>query len=216
MSKVPQFEVAVRTAGGAEDLTSALRGIMPAQRWRHCREASRLAEDLAARYGHRSPALVARAALLHDVGRAWRESALRALSEWYGWEPDAEEWAGGVGLLHGPAGAAFASALGFPPEGAAAIRYHVTGRPDLTVTDKIVMAADACEPGRPHPWAVAAREALTSSLDRAVAFWVVLKTEHVRAAGLALHRRSAATLASLDGELVAEAQLLVRPFVVSP
>ncbi|UCH78849.1 MAG: HD domain-containing protein, partial [Candidatus Coatesbacteria bacterium] len=121
---------------------------MPARRWRHCREASRLAEELAGRYGHVEPALVARAALLHDVGRSWRLSSLRAVSEWYGWEPDAEEWEGGEGLLHGPAGAAFASALGLSPEGAAAIRYHVTGRPDLSATDKLVMAADACEAGR--------------------------------------------------------------------
>lgn len=215
MSKPQELEALARTLRGAEDIVSALRGIMPARRWRHCREASRLAGELAARYGHPSPALVAQAALLHDVGRSWRETSLRAVSKWYGWEPDAEEWAGGEGLLHGPAGAAFASALGLPREGATAIRYHVTGRPGLTATDKVVMAADACEPGRPYEWAAAARETLAASLDRAVAFWVVLKMEYVRAAGLALHPRSAATLAALDAELVAEVRPLVRPFVAS-
>ena len=119
----------------------------------------------------------------------------------------------GADLLHGPAGAAAAAALGLPTEGAAAVRYHVTGRPDLTPADMIVMAADAAEETRPYAWAAAAREALATSLGLAVAFWVYLKAEKVRAAGLPLHPRSAETLAALDDTLAAEARRRARPFL---
>lgn len=197
----------------ADDLASALRGVMPADRWRHSEAAARLAGELAERSGYPDPDVVHRAALLHDVGRVLAVSALRRVSEWHGWPPDEDEWAGGADLLHGPAGAAIAAALGLPAEGAAAVRYHVTGRPALTPADKIIMAADAAEETRPYAWAAAARKALETSLELAVAFWVFLKVEKVRAAGLPLHPRSAETLAALDEALVAEARRLARPFL---
>jgi hypothetical protein len=75
------------------------------------------------------------------------------------------------------------------------------------------MAADAAEETRPYAWAPAAREALETSLELAVSFWVYLKVEKVRAAGLPLHPRSAETLAALDATLVAEARRLARPFL---
>jgi HD superfamily phosphohydrolase YqeK len=116
-------------------------------------------------------------------------------------------------LMHGPAGAAVAAALGLPEEGVAAVRYHVTGRPDLTLLDKIIMAADAAEETRPYPWAAAARRALQDSLELAVAFWIKLKTEQVRAGGGVVHPRSSQTLAALGSETAAEARRLVIPFL---
>jgi putative nucleotidyltransferase with HDIG domain len=195
------------------DLEAALRGVLTPARWRHSDGAARLAAALARRFGHPAPEAIRRGALLHDVGRALRVPALRVLDDWRGWPPDEEEWAGGMDLLHGPAGAAVAAALALPPEGVAAVRYHVTGRPALTLADKLVMAADAAEETRPYPWAEAVREALDISLELAVAFWVYLKIEEVRAAGLHLHPRSGQTLAAFDAGLVAEARRRARPFL---
>lgn len=203
----------VATLQRADDLESAVRGVLPEERWRHSEAAARLAGELADRYGYPEPDVVRRAALLHDVGRALEVPALRDVSDWYGWPPDEDEWSGGADLLHGPAGAAVASALGLAAEGAAAVRYHVTGRPDLTLADRIIMAADAAEETRPYAWAPAAREALGTSLELAVAFWVYLKVEKVRAAGFPLHHRSAETLAAFDATLIAEARRLARPFL---
>jgi putative nucleotidyltransferase with HDIG domain len=203
----------VATLRGADDLASAVRGALPAERWRHSEAAARLAGELAERYGYAEPDVVRRAALLHDVGRGLSLPALRGVPDWYGWPPDEAEWAGGADLLHGPAGAAVATALGLAAEGAAAVRYHVTGRPALTLADRIIMAADAAEETRPYDWAEVAREALETSLELAVAFWVYLKVEKVRAAGLPLHPRSAETLAAFDAKLVAEARRLARPFL---
>jgi len=207
------FEGLVAALNRAGSFSSALQRIMPEARRRHSEAAADLAADLAARYGHPDADTVRRAALLHDVGRTLDLAALKGIACWHGWLPDGYEWAAGANLLHGPAGAAVARAVGLSAEGAAAVRYHVTGRPELALADKIVMAADAAEGTRRYAWAPAAREALAVSLELAVAFWVVLKVEKVRAAGLALHPRSSQTLDALDADVAAEARRLANPFL---
>ncbi len=186
---------------------------MPPGRWRHSDAASSLAAELATRYRYPAADVARRAALLHDVGRTLTNSALAAIVDWRGWPPDEDERAAGPGLMHGPAGAAVAAALGLAGEGATAIRYHVTGRADLSLLDKIIMAADAAEETRQYPWAAGARRALQDSLDLAVAFWLTLKAEQVRAAGRKLHPRSSQTLVSLGSRIAAEARRLVTPFL---
>lgn len=195
------------------DLESALRAVLPPDRWRHSEAASRLAVEIAGGYGYPEPEVIRRAVLLHDVGRVLDEQALRCVNDWRGYPPDDDEWAGGMDLLHGPVGAAVAAALGLEAEAVAAIRYHVTGRPTPALADKIIMAADAAEETRPYAWAPAARECLAESLDLAVAFWVYLKVEIVRAAGIPLHPRSVETLHALDASLVADARRRARPFL---
>jgi len=207
------FEGLVAALNRAGNLSSGLHLIMPEARRRHSEAASDLAADLAARYGHPDADAVRRAALLHDVGRSLNLAALRGINDWHGWPPDDYEWAAGANLLHGPAGAAVARAVGLSAEGAAAVRYHVTGRPELALADKIIMAADAAEGTRRYAWAPTAREALAVSLELAVAFWVVLKVESVRAARLALHPRSSQTLEALGADVVAEARRLAKPFL---
>ncbi|MGD8717833.1 MAG: HD domain-containing protein [Candidatus Zixiibacteriota bacterium] len=207
------FNAVVAALGAAADEDSALREMMSERRYDHSRGAAELAETLARQYGHPAPALVRRAALLHDVGRVLTPRAMKGISDWRGWPPDDVEKAVGPGLLHGPAGAAVASALGLPAEGAAAIRYHVTGRPEPTLADRIIMAADAAEESRSYAWAPPAREALAESLDLAVAFWLIVKAGAVRAAGRVPHSRSAETLATLDGAVVRRARRLAEPFL---
>jgi HD superfamily phosphohydrolase YqeK len=213
MSVGYDFDGLVAALRGTDDLGSALRAVMTPRRWRHSEGAAAVAADLAARYGCREAGAVCRAALLHDVGRALTPAALAKLVDWRGWPPDEDERAAGPALTHGPAGAAVAAELGLAAEGAAAIRFHVTGRADLTLTDKIVMAADATEGTRPYRWAEAARRALDDSLELGVAFWLTLKTERVRAAGRPVHPRSSRTLASLGPDIAARARLLVAPFL---
>jgi putative nucleotidyltransferase with HDIG domain len=213
MSAAPEFDGLVAALSEADDWGSVLRAIMPPGRWRHSDAASRLASALAARYRYPAADVARRAALLHDVGRTLTAAALAAIVDWRGWPPDDDERAAGPGLMHGPAGAAVAAVVGLPAEGVAAVRYHVTGRRDLALLDKIVMAADAAEETRQYPWAEAARRALENSLDLGVAFWITLKGEQVRAAGRKLHPRSSQTLASLGSETAAEARRLVIPFL---
>jgi putative nucleotidyltransferase with HDIG domain len=213
MSAGRDFDGLVSVLRRADDLTSALRAVMTPARWRHSEAAGRLAAVLAARYSCNRPEIVRRAALLHDVGRALPPEAIAHIVDWRGWPPDEYERAAGPALTHGPAGAAVAAALGLADEAAAAIRFHVTGREGLTVTDKIVMAADAAEETRPYPWAETARRALDESLELCVAFWITLKIEQVRAAGRAVHPRSSQTLASLGADITTRARSLAAPFL---
>ena len=207
------FDELVATLAGAEDVDSALSRIFPAGRRRHAAGAASLAASLAERYGYPDAAALRRGGLLHDAGRALKVEARRSLADWRGWPPDDAELRGGDGLLHGPAGAAVAAALGLSADVCSAIRYHVTGRPGATLADKIVMAADAAEPNRPYSWADAARAALGESLDLAVAFWIHLKVGFVKAEGGVVHSRAAATWASLDDALKREAERLARPYL---
>jgi len=185
---------------------------MEPRRRRHSLAAAALAGELAVRYGFGDAAAVAHAALFHDVGRSLGPAEGVHAAAAYGWPADELEQAGGMGLTHGPAGAAIASAV-IEDELAASIRYHVTGRPAATLADKIVMAADAAEPTRAYAWAATARLALAASLDVAMAFWLKLKTESVRAAGRPVHPRALAALADVDAAVLAEAERLVVPFL---
>jgi len=211
--RVSTFGDFVKKWRRAERNDSALLRLVAPSRRAHAQGAAALAGDLAARWGYDAPDVLRRAALGHDLGRALSLPTLHAISDWYGFEPDDHERAAGVGLLHGPAGGALAAAAGFPAGAAAAVRYHVTGRPSPPLADKIIMAADAAEPSRTYPWAGVVRDALASSLDLAVAFWIYLKTEAVKAGGLEVHPRAVATLASFDEAVVAEARRLGRPFI---
>jgi HD superfamily phosphohydrolase YqeK len=184
---------------------------MEPRRRRHSLATASLAGELGVRYGYGDAGALARAALLHDVGRSLDEAEGVRAAAAYGWPADELEQTGGMGLIHGPAGAAIASAV-IEKELAASIRYHVTGRPGATVADKIIMAADAAEPTRAYPWAPTARLALATSLDVAVAFWLTLKTDSVRAAGRQVHPRALAALADVDAAVLAEAERLAVPF----
>jgi len=172
-----------------------------------------MAAELAERYGYADITTATRAALLHDVGKVIIPQEIKEIEDWQSWDPDEEEWKAGMSLLHAPVGAWLATQLGVPREGAAAIRYHVTGRPEMTLLDKIIMAADAAEHTRTYPWAEEMRYILSSSLDLAVAFWVNIKEGFVRLGGGVVHPRSSLTLQSLDAVLNHEAALLAKPYL---
>jgi putative nucleotidyltransferase with HDIG domain len=213
MTPADDFDGLVAALAGSTDEDSALRAMMSEGRYRHSRGAAELAETLARQYGHPAPEMVRRAALLHDVGRVLTPRAMKSVSDWRGWPPDDVEMSGGAGLLHGPAGAAVASALDLPAEGTAAVRYHVTGKPEPTLAERIIMAADAAEETRSYAWAPAAREVLAESLDLAVAFWLIIKAGAVKAAGRVPHPRSAEAIASLGADGVSRARRLAEPFL---
>ncbi len=159
----------------------------------HVRGTEAMARALAERWGA-DPEDAAEAAILHDcTKKADRDGQLR-ICEKYDiipdkWELENEE------LLHAKTGAAFAAAeFGAPGPIADAIRWHTTGRPDMTLLEQIVFLADAIEEHRkPYPALEAIRKAAFSDLDAAVELCARRTVEYVRSRGLPLHPDTART-----------------------
>lgn len=73
-------------------------------------------------------------------------------------------------IWHGPVGAILVKKeIGIEDEDILnAIRYHTTGRPEMTLLEKIVFLADYIEPGRSFPGVEEVRELAKTNLDEAV------------------------------------------------
>ncbi len=106
-----------------------------------------------------------RTALLHDMTKKLEMPEQKALCELYALPLDAlEEKA--LKLLHAKTGAAMAADLfGVGEEIASAIRWHTTGRADMTLLEKIIYLADYIEPSRDFPGVWALRKTVYEDLD---------------------------------------------------
>jgi predicted HD superfamily hydrolase involved in NAD metabolism len=157
-------------------LREATRAQMPEKRWRHTLGVVDAALELTSRFGG-DPAKAELAALLHDYAKAWpiarQEEAIREhglpqeLLDY-----DKELWHAHVGAW------AVQTEHGITNEEVLnAIRYHTSGRENMTHLEKIVCLADYIEPGRDYPGVHKIRqlaehnleEALTAGLDSTIA-----------------------------------------------
>jgi predicted HD superfamily hydrolase involved in NAD metabolism len=154
-----------------DEIAETVRGRMPESRWQHTRGVTDAAIKLAVQYGaDRSQAELA--ALLHDCCKYWpvedqakllREQGMRGDGMDEVLDFDKELW-------HAPAGAFVAYRDYGVSDGKVldAIRYHTTGRRDMTLLDKIVCLADYIEPGRNFPGVNIIREFAEHSLEKAL------------------------------------------------
>lgn len=119
---------------------------LPAGLLDHLEGVSRLAAELAPRYGA-DPSRAALAGFLHDLARARDPRDLAAQAEQMGLAVDPVESAVPV-LLHGPVAAAVAEReLGIhDPEIVDAIACHSTGRWGMSPLEKTVFLADKLDP----------------------------------------------------------------------
>jgi len=193
----------------ADALPAALISFLPPPRYIHSAGTASLAVNLARKYGYENLPGINAAGWLHDAARILDPGEARVAANEGGWPPDENETAAGE-MSHGPAGGALVAALGWGEDLAAAVRYHVTGRPAAPLADKILMAADAAEPSRVYDGVEVVREALEASLDLAVVLWIKLKLEYVRRAGEAEHPRAVKTLAGFPPALLVEAETRLR------
>ena len=128
-----------------------------------CETARALAETWGA-----DPELAARAGILHDITKALDKPAHLALCKKYGtvlrgFEIENEK------LLHSKSGAAVAGGVfGECPEVVSAIFWHTTGKPDMTLLEKIVYMADYMEPNRKFDGVEELRALAWTDLDRAM------------------------------------------------
>lgn len=165
-----------------EALMAVCEPLYKPKRWQHALGCSETAARLARRWG--APAADARrAGILHDVTKALTDAEQLALCAQHGIAVTASErespW-----LLHAHTAAWAAGAI-FGEDAAlcSAIRWHTTGKADMTTLEKIVYIADYTEPGRVFPGVEDVRRELERDLDTGVLLGMEQSIQYLRAQG---------------------------------
>ncbi|AMA72304.1 MULTISPECIES: bis(5'-nucleosyl)-tetraphosphatase (symmetrical) YqeK [Aneurinibacillus] len=152
-----------------EQLLEAVRGQMTKHRYEHTLGVMETAVRLAEKYGA-DKTKAETAAILHDYCKFWSEENMRKIIETTPHIPkdllehDKELWHAHVGAE------AVRRDLGIEDEEILnAIRYHTSGRENMTLLEKVVCLADYIEPGRQFPGVEELRQVAEEDLDRALA-----------------------------------------------
>ena len=163
----------------------------------HVRGTEEEAVRLAVRWGA-DAGDAAEAAVLHDITKKLTPEEQLRLYRKYDIMADTAELSE-PRLYHARTGARVARELfGVTDEVFSAIEWHTTGRPDMTVLEKIIYLADYTEPNRREFPGLDEVRALTGTdLDRAMIRALQLSMEEVRSRGAEPHPRSVRTLEQL-------------------
>jgi predicted HD superfamily hydrolase involved in NAD metabolism len=151
-----------------EQLIEMVSGQMPEKRWMHTLGVMQTAVELAEKYGA-DPVKADLAAILHDVAKYWPVEQMRAVIEESS-ESNKELLQHDKQLWHSEAGFIIAR-KDYGVEDAEvlnAIRWHTSGREDMSLLDKVVCLADYIEPGRDFPNVNKIRELAQHSLEEAL------------------------------------------------
>ena len=150
-----------------EELMAAVSAQMPEKRWKHTLGVMETSVKLSKRYGA-DPQRAELAAILHDVAKYWPAERQRAVIADNGLTPELLEY--DVQLWHAEVGAFVAETeFGIGDAGVLdAIRYHTSGRPGMSLLEKVVCLADYTEPGRDFKGVDEMRKLAETSLDEAL------------------------------------------------
>ena len=159
---------------------------LKAKRCGHVLGTAATAVKLAEKYGadvHRAEV----AGLLHDCTKKLSMDEQLALCEKYGIVLDELEKKA-LKLLHAKTGAALArDVFGVDDEVYNAILWHTTGKPDMTVLEKVIYLADFIEPTRDFPGVDTLREAVWQDLDRGLLMGLEMTVEEMEEMGNPIH-----------------------------
>ncbi len=137
------------------------------------------------------PETAAEAGILHDITKKLSLDEQLILCGKYGIINDNVEM-GNVKLLHAKTGAALARDLfGVSDAVYGAIRWHTTGRPDMTLLEKIIYLADYIEPNRDFPGVDDIRQLALEDIDKAMALGLSMSLDDIRSYGEEPHRITA-------------------------
>jgi len=137
------------------------------------------------------------AAILHDITKKMPAEEQLALCRERGvpvpdYRPELEA------MLHAFSGAAAAALeYGVSPEVESAIRWHTTGRADMTLLEKIIWLADYMEPNRTTPGVEEVRRAAAEDLDKALTLALEHSLGYLKKKGFAPHPATREALAFL-------------------
>lgn len=180
--------------GPAENLTMLIKNRLPAGRFLHTLGVVESAQSLARKYG--ADAERARiAALLHDVAKPLSTEEIRRICE-EGGDLVSEEELASEKVLHARAGAIIArEEFGITDQEILdAIRYHTTGRPGMSLLEKIIFIADYIEPGRSKaPNLDRIRRESALDLNRSICMIARDTLQHLKETGAHIDPRSEET-----------------------
>ena len=129
------------------------------------------------------PENAAEAGILHDITKKLVLSEQLILCEKYGIINDKAEEEN-YKLLHAKTGAALARDLfGICDEVYDAIRWHTTGKADMSLLEKIIYMADYIEPNRDFPGVEKLRELAYEDLNAAMALGLEMSLEDIKSNG---------------------------------
>ncbi|MFF5995584.1 bis(5'-nucleosyl)-tetraphosphatase (symmetrical) YqeK [Lysinibacillus sp. KU-BSD001] len=150
-----------------EHLLDYIRPRMPEKRYIHTLGVMETAIALANRYGE-DVKKAEMAAILHDVAKFEDEEGMRDIVRHNGLDGHLIPW--GAEILHGPIAAYRAEhELGIQDEDVLnAMRYHTTGRVNMSKLEQIIYIADMIEPNRKFNGVEALREVAKEDLTRAM------------------------------------------------
>ena len=148
----------------------------------HCTGCESQAVLLAMHWGE-DPDTAAIAGILHDITKSMNRDKQLILCEKYGIILDNYEKEHPA-LLHARTGAEMARELfGISNEIYEAIRWHTTGKPDMSLLEKIIYLADFTEPTRDFEGVGVLRELSFENLDEAMALGLSMSLGEIRARG---------------------------------
>lgn len=185
-----------------DDLRCVALSLLNPARTAHVLGCEETAAALARRWGENEET-ARRAALFHDCTKNLSREQHLALCRQYGCKPDSIECREGS-LLHALTGAAVARTVyGLSPAEASAIRWHTTGKADMTRLEKIIYLADYIEPTRHFCDLTRLRVLAWEDLDRAVLLAMTMTVENLsQKQGAVIHPNSVCARDYLKGQLL--------------
>ena len=136
----------------------------------------------------------AEAAILHDITKKFELNEQLLLCGEYGIIPDETERVS-TKLLHAKTGAAIArERYGVSDAVYDAIRWHTTGKPDMSLLEEVIYMADYIEPTRSFEGVDELRRLAYEDLDRAMLLGLEMSLEEIADRGEKAHEATAAAL----------------------
>ncbi len=166
---------------------------LPKERFYHTMGVCNTAACLAMKYGEDvNKAYLA--GLLHDCAKAFKSDKYLEMAKEYGIIPTASEKEN-PGLLHAKLGMVLAKTeYGVEDEDILnAISYHTTGRPDMSMLEKIIYVADYIEPGRKLNKIDEIRKLAFDNINKALSVILENTIKHVKETGRVLDSKSVET-----------------------
>lgn len=181
-----------------EELRPIALSYLKAKRIPHVLGTEQTAKALAEKYG--ADVEKARfAALLHDATKRLSMAEQLALCEHYHIALDELEQHA-LKLLHAKTGAALArDVFGADDEVYNAILWHTTGKPKMTVLEKVLYLADYIEPNRDFDGVDDLRKVVWEDLDRGLAMGLAMTVEEMKERGNPVHYNTLEALEYLRG-----------------